>query len=44
MAMEIGCALHNVRVCLTPSWMPMVQVVMNYILLVLCYQQLLSQT
>lgn len=24
MVMEIGCALHNFRVRLTPSWMPMV--------------------
>jgi hypothetical protein len=24
MVMEIGCALHNFRFRLTPSWMPMV--------------------
>jgi hypothetical protein len=24
MVMEIGCALHNFRVRLTPSWTPMV--------------------
>jgi hypothetical protein len=24
MVMEIGCALHNFRVRLTPSWAPMV--------------------
>lgn len=29
MGREIGWALHNVRVRLTPSWTPMVYIVMN---------------
>jgi hypothetical protein len=29
MVMEIGCALHNFHVRLTPSWSPMTEIVMN---------------
>jgi DDE superfamily endonuclease len=35
MVMEIGCALHNFRVRMTPSWTLMAEIVMNSIMFVL---------
>jgi hypothetical protein len=29
MVMDVGCALPNLRVRLTPAWTPMVEIMMN---------------